>query len=428
MDKSSELEPLLAKGKLDQAIALAESWWGQAPSVEERIPHLRDFLLKEYHECLEPAPCRLVYLNFDDPSETLREPGNLTVWVELYEKTPDEEEMDQFAGGGARYPLPVVQLELAELTVLYGMRMALKVMQQLRAEEHPLGSAEFRVGFHSGDDYTLLKKIRPFPCKFDFGARLQEVRSCLDRGERHRAMSLLQRMPGNLKKPQRAECERLETAIKSHAEGAQTLPEIEQALHDLSLLWSGNALIRSLRLRAAQLHLEAGQPLQALAQYYLVGQAPPPEALQTLDLPNAQAVKERSVATYLFADQLDPCTFGLAEIVGDRLERSQLTTLPLQVFQLLEQACRIFHPGDASETLTRAAFHAFQAGYGPHAAFLARKACEFNPENTTARRSLEALQAKGIQETGQERHCLESLMALKPMVVVALQAQGFTLS
>lgn len=424
---SRELEDLLSKGKVDEAVRLAEECWGQGPDLGDRVTHLLDFLQTEYHNSLEPAPCRLVYFNFDDPSETMREPGNLTVWVELHENTPTEEEFDAAAGGGAQYSLPIYDLKQSELTVIYGIRLGLRVMKQLRSRKHPLGSAEFRVGLHSGDDYTLLNKIRAFPCHFDFESRLQEIQSALDCGHRQRAGELLTRMPGNLKKTQREACRRLESRLLAYAEQASTLPEVERALLEIGTLRSGHRLVRQLRLRAAQLHLAEGQTLKALREYYSIGQESPAEAFLGLELPNVRVVKDRPRPTYFFADQDDLCTFGLAEIVDDRLERGLTATLPRAVYQILDQMCQFFSPRDASEALTQAAYHAFQAGFGSYARYLARKASEFNPMNATAQGSLNTLQAKGIVESGQERHCLEILMASRPMSLFALQAHGLHL-
>lgn len=432
MDGLYKIDKLLAKGRLDAAIQQAEEWWGPAVSLDDRVPHFCEFLSERYHESLAPGPCRLVYLNFDDPSEALREPGDLTVWVELYEKTPSLEEMEARAGGGDEYAIPVADLQAADVTVLYGMRMALSSMLRFRQEEHPLGSAELRVGVHDGDDHRLLKKIKPFPCPFDFDARVQEVESALKDGQRARALSVLSRMPGNLQKAEATRCRGLWESALEPAKAAQSLSKIALALEELAavkpttLVWR---LTRDLHLRAARLHIASQAPTAAISEYYRAGDLPPEAVLGALGLTGTiRAIPNCPHPTYFRSDLAEPCTFGLAEIVNDRLEWRRLTTLPLEVYRILEECFDFFNPVRASESLTRAAFHAFQAGYGSHAAYLARKACELDPGNTVASRSRQALLAKGIAETGSEADCLETVLTGKVAAHGGLRRLGVSLA
>lgn len=415
METRDEIERLLSKGQLDLAIRQAEECWGPTPCLDDRIPVFRNFLSEEYDSYLAPASCRLVYLNFDDPSETLTEAGDMTIWVDLYEKTPTPEELDESGGGGSEFSIPVTNLEAAELTILYGMRMALGSMLQLRQEEHPVGSAELRVGYHAGgDDYRLLKKIRAFPCRFDFEARIAEVESALACQERANALRLLLRLPPNLKKKQGLIRDKLWNAATEPARTAQTLLSIAQAMEELRAVGPDPrlaSLIRELHMRAGRLHAASKDYLAAMGEFYRVGQSPEEAILEAVGLSGSlRLIWNRPRPTYFHVDRSDPCSYGLVEIVEDRLERRQTTTLPLEVYRILEKSFDFFDAGQASESLTRAAFHAFQAGYLNHAAYLTRKAGELDPKNSVAQRSREALLGKGVSETGSERDCLETIL------------------
>jgi hypothetical protein len=254
----------------------------------------------------------------------------------------------------------------------------------------------------------------------------------------------LKRLPVNLKKPQRVLCERLwndalseaESALRdiedalSDAENAHRLEQIERALEETNHLIGVQRiarLARRLHEQAGHLHMAAKHPVLALRELYLAGVTPPEEVLEASGLSGARVIKNRAVPTYFCCDGAEPCNFGLVEIVGDQLERGPISTLPRQVYDLADQAVAYFIPRETSKALTQAAFHAHQAGYSSHATYLARKASEFDPENSVAQRSLEALKAKGIQENGDERSCLDSLWAKHGSPLAILANRGFSL-
>lgn len=175
------------------------------------------------------------------------------------------------------------------------------------------------------------------------------------------------------------------------------------------------------------LSAEALNPYHGLAADVTTVTLDPEEVLEASGLSGARVIKNRAVPTYFCCDGAEPCNFGLVEIVGDQLERGPISTLPRQVYDLADQAVAYFIPRETSKALTQAAFHAHQAGYSSHATYLARKASEFDPENSVAQRSLEALKAKGIQENGDERSCLDSLWAKHGSPLAILANRGFSL-
>jgi len=189
------------------------------------------------------------------------------------------------------------------------------------------------------------------------------------------------------------------------------------------------SLIRDLHKRAAALHVASGDHLTAMGELYRVGEPPGAEILKALGLSGSiRTLRNRPKPTYFQADHNDPCSFGLLEITDDRLQRQQFTTLPLEVYRILEDSFDFFKAEGVSGHLTRAAYHAFQAGFLNHAAYLARKACEFNPDNTVAQRSRAALLGKGACETGNEQDCLETILVDRPAVHNALQRLGLNLA
>lgn len=189
------------------------------------------------------------------------------------------------------------------------------------------------------------------------------------------------------------------------------------------------SLNRELHMKAGQLHAASKDYLAAMGEFYRVGQSPEEAILEAVGLSGSlRLIWNRPRPTYFHVDRSDPCSYGLVEIVEDRLERRQTTTLPLEVYRILEESFNFFDAGQASESLTRAAFHAFQAGYLNHAAYLTRKACELNPENSVGQRSREALLGKGVCETGSERDCLETILADRVSAHTGLQRLGLSLA
>lgn len=430
--------------KLKKALAAAPTLTGFDSSW---TPAWEAALLQFYADRLEPEDCGTVLVYIND-AQAGDDAGECHLYVSAsaaqdWMDSPDAE-ADEVADRFFRLPACSHQAEL-----LRCYQLLQQVHHELRDRKHPLGSAALCARLHGGELDQLARR-GPKPAagpvwerigkrfaegRYDTGVRLigrVQLRGRSIDGRpalpRHEEEAFRQTVMA----PWMVRVDAL-TASRDMTGISEALAELarfpvkpfERVARTLDFKGPVADLNRTLRLARAQLYAQQGSTVAALADLKgLHTEEATDLALQFLQPVRPPELRDgvrwtwlrhRADVDFAFRTDGDPATLGYLRVeeAGPRVESE--CRVPANVMSPLDEAVSevsflSLSPGRCSQALARAAFFAFQASKPGLAHYLARKACQVDASNQAARQSLEALVAKGVQESGTEWLCLDILL------------------